>query len=131
MLDFEGILKYFRITLPKKYRNPEATAQLMRTAHSTKVKKLKRYEGEYLGMKEQERNHVDPLERLQKENKMLIENMLRSEHMITNLVIGKVATEETLAHVQEELTKTKTTLREFEEFNQKLKEETNSVQAGQ
>jgi hypothetical protein len=127
MLDFEGILKYFRISLPKKYRGPEATSGVMRMAHSTKVKKLVRYEAEYVAMKEQERNHVDPIERMQRENKTLIENMLRSEHMITNLVLGRVTAEEKLVHVEEELNKTKSTLREVEEFNQKLKEETNSV----
>ena len=77
----------------------------MRLVHSTKVKKLKRYEAEFLAMKEQERNQVDPLERLQRENKALIENMLRSEHMITNLVLRKISAKETLAHVEEELSK--------------------------
>lgn len=127
MLDFEGILKYFRISLPKKYRNEEATSGVMRVAHATKVKRLGRYEAEYVAIKEQERNHVDPLERVQRENKRLIENMLRSEHMITNLVLGKATAEEKFAQTEEELTKTKIALKEIEEFNQKLKEETNSV----
>ena len=50
-LDFEGILKYFRVSLPKKYRNEETARQLFKVATSIKVKKLKKYEKEYLTIK--------------------------------------------------------------------------------
>lgn len=36
-LDFEGILKYFRVQLPKKYRNDDQTKLLIETAIQTKV----------------------------------------------------------------------------------------------
>lgn len=49
--DFEGILKYFRVSLPKKYRNEETARQMIRMATSVKVKKLKKYEREYLALK--------------------------------------------------------------------------------
>ncbi|XP_065346629.1 rab GTPase-activating protein 1-like isoform X4 [Cloeon dipterum] len=50
-LDFEGVLKYFRVNLPKKYRTPKASAQLMKKACSLNVKKLHKYEKEYLTLK--------------------------------------------------------------------------------
>jgi hypothetical protein len=37
-LDFEGVLKYFRVSLPKKYRSEEAAAELIHSAASYKVR---------------------------------------------------------------------------------------------
>jgi hypothetical protein len=50
-LDFESILKYFRVTLPKKCRTEEVARQLMKIATSLKVKKLKKYEQELIARK--------------------------------------------------------------------------------
>ncbi|XP_021696574.1 rab GTPase-activating protein 1-like isoform X3 [Aedes aegypti] len=52
-LDFEGILKYFRVTLPKKCRSENQAKKLMKLAFECKVKKLKKYELEYLAKKEE------------------------------------------------------------------------------
>ena len=66
-LDFEGVLKYFRVQLPKRFRTEEATSELMQTAVSCKVKasKLKKYDKEYLAMKEEAMQKEDPVERLE------------------------------------------------------------------
>jgi hypothetical protein len=50
-LDFESILKYFRVTLPKKCRNEEVAKLLMKLATGLKVKKLKKYEQEFTALK--------------------------------------------------------------------------------
>jgi hypothetical protein len=50
-LNFEGILKYFRVQLPKRYRNEVAARQLMKLTSSFKLKKLKKYEKEWLAIK--------------------------------------------------------------------------------
>ena len=50
-LDFESVLKYFRVTLPKKCRNEETARQIMKLACSLKVKKLKKYEQEFIALK--------------------------------------------------------------------------------
>lgn len=52
MLDFEGILKYFRVTLPKKCRSTTFARKLMKKACERKVKKLKQYRDEFLAQKE-------------------------------------------------------------------------------
>lgn len=39
-LDFEGILKYFRVTLPKKYRSEKSARDLLAASISIKVKNL-------------------------------------------------------------------------------------------
>lgn len=50
-LDFEGILKYFRITLPKRCRSATLARKLMKKACDRKVKKLKQYKDDYLAQK--------------------------------------------------------------------------------
>ncbi|XP_058459277.1 rab GTPase-activating protein 1-like [Malaya genurostris] len=52
-LDFEGILKYFRVTLPKKCRSENQAKRLMKLSFECKVKKLKKFELEYLAKKEE------------------------------------------------------------------------------
>ncbi|XP_058839083.1 rab GTPase-activating protein 1-like isoform X2 [Topomyia yanbarensis] len=52
-LDFEGILKYFRVSLPKKCRSDNQAKRLMKLSFECKVKKLKKYELEYLAKKEE------------------------------------------------------------------------------
>ncbi|XP_076260530.1 GTPase activating protein and centrosome-associated isoform X4 [Rhynchophorus ferrugineus] len=50
--DFEGILKYFRVSLPKKCRSEDAAKQLIKLACSIKVKKLKKYEADFIALKD-------------------------------------------------------------------------------
>ncbi|XP_041974583.1 rab GTPase-activating protein 1-like isoform X2 [Aricia agestis] len=45
--DFEGVLKYFRVTLPKKCRAEESSRQIVKLACSVKVKRLPKYQQEY------------------------------------------------------------------------------------
>ncbi|XP_053683418.1 rab GTPase-activating protein 1-like isoform X2 [Sabethes cyaneus] len=52
-LDFEGILKYFRVTLPKKCRSENQAKRLMKLSSECKIKKLKKYELEYMAKKEE------------------------------------------------------------------------------
>lgn len=58
--DFESILKYFRVSLPKKFRSEGQASKLIRLATDVKVKKLKKYEDEYMIQKEEN----DKFERL-------------------------------------------------------------------
>lgn len=45
--DFEGILKYLKNTLPKKFRTEAKVMKFIKLACDFKVKKLKKYEDEY------------------------------------------------------------------------------------
>ncbi|XP_049885004.1 rab GTPase-activating protein 1-like isoform X2 [Pectinophora gossypiella] len=47
LLDFEGVHKYFRVTLPKKCRAEEASRQIVKLACSIKVRRLQKYQAEY------------------------------------------------------------------------------------
>lgn len=50
-LDFEGILKYFRVSLPRRCLTEEVSRGVMKLACSIKVKKLKKYEQELIDHK--------------------------------------------------------------------------------
>ncbi|KMQ94820.1 rab gtpase-activating protein 1 [Lasius niger] len=50
-LDFESILKYFRVHLPKRCRNEEVARYIMKLACSVTLKKLKKYEAEFMTYK--------------------------------------------------------------------------------
>ncbi|XP_034948115.1 rab GTPase-activating protein 1-like [Chelonus insularis] len=55
-LDFESILKYFRVHLPKRCRNEEVSRYVMKLACSVTLKKLKKYEAEFMALKEAQEN---------------------------------------------------------------------------
>lgn len=55
-LDFESILKYFRVHLPKRCRNEETSRHLMKLACSITIKKLKKYEAEFTALKVAQEN---------------------------------------------------------------------------
>ncbi|XP_073241793.1 rab GTPase-activating protein 1-like isoform X1 [Porites lutea] len=93
-MDFEAILKYFRISMPKKYLDEEEYKKLVNSALGFRVtnKKMKKYEKEYMLKKEQEAQLEDPVERLQRENKRLFEANMRLEQENDNLAHELVTT---------------------------------------
>ncbi|XP_037082185.1 rab GTPase-activating protein 1-like, partial [Pollicipes pollicipes] len=137
-LDFEGTLKFFRVSLPKRYRNEENARQLVKTAVATKVKKLRKYEKEYLAIKEQERLREDPADRLQRENRKLLAANLRLEHENDDLAMELVAskiqlrrnldvTEEQCEKISRELVTSQTRLADTEEEKRRLLDESCQV----
>ncbi|XP_072275811.1 rab GTPase-activating protein 1-like isoform X3 [Pyxicephalus adspersus] len=95
--DFEGALKFFRVQLPKRYRAEENARRLMEQACNIKVptKKLKKYEKEYLAMRESQLQQEDPIERYKRENRRLQETSMRLEQenddLAHELVTSKIA----------------------------------------
>lgn len=92
-LDFESVLKYFRVTLPKKCRNEETARQLMKLACSLKVKKLKKYEQEFIALKARQDNedneYATEMERLkfallrsEEEKKRLEDELLQVKEIL-------------------------------------------------
>lgn len=92
LLDFEGILKYFRVSLPKKCRSEESAKQLIKLACSIKVKKLKRYEADFLALKEavdqaeKEASEVEQLRlavsRYEDERKLMMDEISQLKEML-------------------------------------------------
>ncbi|KAK3087405.1 hypothetical protein FSP39_005477 [Pinctada imbricata] len=138
-LDFEGILKYFRVHMPKRYRQEESTIELIQTAVSAKVssKKLKKYEKEYIAMKEQEVQE-DPIEKYERENQRLLEANMRLEQenddLAHELVESKLSLRSEIDTLQDsntelsqDLSVTKKLLTETQEEKQRLEHESHQV----
>ncbi|XP_068095191.1 rab GTPase-activating protein 1-like isoform X1 [Hyperolius riggenbachi] len=135
--DFEGALKFFRVQLPKRYRAEENARRLMEQACNIKVptKKLKKYEKEYLAMRESQLQQEDPIERYKRENRRLQETSMRLEQenddLAHELVTSKIALRNDLDQAEDkaevlnkELLLTKQKLIETEEEKRKQEEET-------
>lgn len=87
--DFEGMLRFFRVTLPKKCRNKNQAKKLIKTACDKKVKKLKQYKEEYIANKEiaekkeqaikqYEAHFEDERKQLKSEISMLQDNLMKA-----------------------------------------------------
>ena len=67
-LDFEGILNYFRVSLPKKFQSEEECQQLFHVVFSFKGvndKKLSKLEKDHQSFLEQQAQMEDPVMRLE------------------------------------------------------------------
>ncbi|XP_071447780.1 rab GTPase-activating protein 1-like isoform X2 [Hetaerina americana] len=105
-LDFEGILKYFRVTLPKKCRNEETAKKLVKLACSTKVKKLKKYEAEFNALKESQ-DGVVPVSDVVEEEVQQTSESLELER--TRIALQR--SEEDRKRLEEEVTQVKEMLK--------------------
>ncbi|XP_038046522.1 rab GTPase-activating protein 1-like isoform X2 [Patiria miniata] len=137
--DFEGVLKYFRVTLPKRYRTEESAQELMQSALSTKIsnRKLKKYEKEFYAMREDE-DREDPLERIERENKQLMHANIRLEQendeLARELIVHRLAMEKQLDkerdradELDRDLKAIKLQLLDTEEENKHLESETTQI----
>ncbi|XP_046398329.1 rab GTPase-activating protein 1-like isoform X2 [Ischnura elegans] len=105
-LDFEGILKYFRVTLPKKCRNEETAKKLVKLACSIKVKKLKKYEAEFNALKDSQEGVVPVSEVVEEEVQQSSESL---ELDRTRLALQR--SEEDRKRLEEEVTQVKDMLK--------------------
>ncbi|EPB78677.1 TBC domain protein [Ancylostoma ceylanicum] len=133
-LDFEGALKYFRVTLPRKYRTEANAKALIHRAVEFKLKhkRLLKYEKEYLEMKERERENEDPLVKLQKENARHCETILRLERenddLAHELVTSKIELRRKLDAVEDQLETSANTIERVTRQNEDLAEENRNLQ---
>ncbi|CAK8675234.1 unnamed protein product [Clavelina lepadiformis] len=146
-LDFEGVLKYFRVQLPKKYRNEEQIRQLIQCAVGIKVgnKKLLKLEKDYQAVKEKLALEEDPLIRIERENKHLMDQNMRLElenddlaqEIVTARITLETQLEKTMRHADtlqrdlqvavEELRNSRQKALELSDENNRLLVETQQV----
>lgn len=95
-LDFEGILKYFRVTLPKRYTNEDTVCILLYHAVNEKIqpKKIQQYIKEFQGLKQQLDMRETPLERLKRESREYMIAIMRLEQendeLAYEMINGKI-----------------------------------------
>jgi hypothetical protein len=130
-LDFEGVLKYFRVNLPKKYRSEQCfnqTMQIWLNIHPKLTeKKLKKYEKNYNSMKEAEALKEDPLIRYEKEVKRLTTLLRRLEQenddLANEYIDSKMALSKQLEEVRDDYELVKNELMRYKtDYQNKLNE---------
>lgn len=99
-LDFEAVLKYFRVQMPKRYRNQENVQQLIKASSEISLKRLKKHAKNYQLMKRKEKLLENPLTRLQRENAKLTEKNLQLQQENDDLACDLVASK---VHYQSQL----------------------------
>ena len=91
-LDFEGVLKFFRVQMPKRYRNQEHVQQLIVSASGMSLKRLKGYAKSYEAIKKKERLVENPA--MRRENSKLTEAIVRLENendgLARDLIASKI-----------------------------------------
>lgn len=130
-LDFEGVLKYFRVNLPKKFRTEQNFKDLMQTwasIHSKlSEKKVKKYEKIYAARKEEEALKQDPLIRYEKECKQLTTLIRRLEQenddLANEYIDSKIALSKQLEEMRDDYELVKNELIKYKtDFQNKLNE---------
>ena len=137
--DFEGLMKYYRVNIPKTYRNEENARHLMVVAtKQIKLKKLKKYQKDWLRIKAEERAKEDPVLRLERENKKLQNENLRldteNDSLARELVNSKIEmrreidqSEDSRDALEKELEGTKSLLAEALDERSRLEGETEQL----
>ncbi|EGT54899.1 CBN-TBC-11 protein [Caenorhabditis brenneri] len=132
-LDFEGTLKYFRVSLPRKYRTEAATKCLIQKAVKFRLNhnKLEVYEKDYKRMKEQERENEDPVLRMEKEIGRHLANTLRLERenddLAHELVTSKIELRKKLDIAEDQLETSSNTIERLTRQNQDILEENRNL----
>jgi chromosome segregation ATPase len=108
-LDFEGILNYFRESVPKRFQSEESLNGLFRIAFNFKVKerKLKELERDYPTYLEQQAELEDPVRRLEGDNKHMRDTIMKlekeNEHLTRELVGSKAGLREEMDKLEERI----------------------------
>jgi uncharacterized protein YukE len=134
-LDFEGVMKYFRVNMPKKYRSEQNFSQLMHIwsyLHSKlSEKKLKKYEMAYKKMKEEEAFREDPSTRYEKECKRLTSLIRRLEQenddLANEFIDNKMALSKQLEDLREENDSMKNEINKYKKDYQNKINESNDT----
>uniref|UniRef100_A0A0N4Z4K9 PID domain-containing protein n=1 Tax=Parastrongyloides trichosuri TaxID=131310 RepID=A0A0N4Z4K9_PARTI len=132
-LDFDGVLTYFRVTLPRKYRTEESAKALIHQAVKMKVKneKLKEYETEYNEIKQKEFESLNPEQRLEKENLKLHERVRRldceNDDLARELVTSKIELCHKLDAAEDQIERYQSTIEKLTRQNRDLEDENKSL----
>uniref|UniRef100_A0A8R1DH82 Rab-GAP TBC domain-containing protein n=1 Tax=Caenorhabditis japonica TaxID=281687 RepID=A0A8R1DH82_CAEJA len=132
-LDFEGSLKYFRVSLPRKYRTENATKRLIHRAVNFKLnhKKLDIYEKEYKQLKDLEKQNGDPVLRLEKEIVRHHANTLRLERenddLAHELVTSKIELRKKLDEAEDQIETSANSIERLTRQNQDILEDNKNL----
>lgn len=124
--DFEGMLKYFRVSLPRRYMEQKQGTKLLSTAHGVKVNpaKLAIWEAEFHQIQDEKRSLEDPIRQVEHQLKQAVEANHRLEQENDMLVQRLMMNQVNMRHQMDELEKRNLELKRDLSRMNKLYEET-------
>lgn len=128
-LDFEGIMRYFRVQMPKRCRTKEISLQIMNLACRIKVKKLKKYEQDFVALKE-EQDHADQFDKeIERLNLALVRTEEEKKQLLQESIKVKEMLKRELAKAESESTRSATIISEYKQICQRMDSEQAAAKA--
>ncbi|KAK0089910.1 hypothetical protein PV325_004662 [Microctonus aethiopoides] len=126
-LDFESILKYFRVYLPKRCRNEEVSRHIMKVACSVTLKKLKKYEAEFMKIKEAEENADEYSNEVEQLRGVVTRNEEEKQRLEVELMQIKEILQREVARADSESRRNVIIINEYKQICQRLEDDYNAT----
>ncbi|XP_066588338.1 rab GTPase-activating protein 1-like [Prorops nasuta] len=126
-LDFESILKYFRVHLPKRCRNEEVSRYVMKLACSIALKKLKKYEAEFMTFKEAQENADEYSNEVEQLRGTVARNEEEKQRLEAELVQVKEMLQREVARSDAESRRSNIIIAEYKQICQRLEDDYNAA----
>ncbi|XP_031840690.1 GTPase activating protein and centrosome-associated isoform X2 [Nomia melanderi] len=128
-LDFESILKYFRVHLPKRCRNEEVSRYVMKLACSVTLKKLKKYEAEFMALKEAQENADEYSNEVEQLRGTVARNEEEKQRLEAELVQVKEMLQREVARADAENRQSNVIIAEYKQICQRLEDNYNAAKS--
>ncbi|KAJ1520718.1 hypothetical protein ONE63_003815 [Megalurothrips usitatus] len=128
-LDFEGIMRYFRVQMPKRCRSKDVSRQIMRLACRMKVKKLKKYEQDFVALKEEQDNADQCASELEQMKTVLIRIEEEKKQLLQESIKVKEMLKRELAKAESESARSATIISEYKQICQRMDTEQQTAKA--
>ncbi|XP_017764790.1 PREDICTED: rab GTPase-activating protein 1-like [Eufriesea mexicana] len=126
-LDFESILKYFRVHLPKRCRNEEISRYVMKLACSVTLKKLKKYEAEFMTLKEAQENADEYSNEVEQLRGTVARNEEEKQRLEAELAQVKEMLQREVARAETESRRSNIIIAEYKQICQRLEDDYNAA----
>ncbi|XP_043274725.1 rab GTPase-activating protein 1-like isoform X2 [Venturia canescens] len=128
-LDFESILKYFRVYLPKRCRNEEVSRYVMKLACSVTLKKLKKYEAEFTAFKEAQENADEYSNEVEQLRGVVTRNEEEKQRLEAELFQVKEMLQREVARADTESRRSLIIITEYKQICQRLEDDYNAAKS--
>ncbi|XP_046837538.1 rab GTPase-activating protein 1-like isoform X2 [Vespa crabro] len=128
-LDFESILKYFRVHLPKRCRNEEISRYVMKLACSVTLKKLKKYEAEFMTLKEAQENADEYSNEVEQLRGTVARNEEEKQRLEAELAQVKEMLQREVTRADVESRRSNIIIAEYKQICQRLEDDYNAAKA--
>ncbi|XP_012282436.1 rab GTPase-activating protein 1-like isoform X2 [Orussus abietinus] len=128
-LDFESILKYFRVHLPKRCRSEEISRYVMKLACSVTLKKLKKYEAEFMTLKEAQENADEYSNEVEQLRGTVARNEEEKQRLEAELVQVKEILQKEVVRADAESKRSGVIIAEYKQICQRLEDDYHALKA--